>query len=219
MKEQWKVYIKGVPGRGDEVRQALIDLGGKVYNDFNFNLPGYLYFMNHHGEIKYTKESCDIGKIIMDNYRELHLKGKWIDGDVLISKDGGLFCIFRRYEPDSFFSVSLEVSDRFCNEYSKGLIFFMGCYRLATPSEVDHFQELLHEYGKEWDAEKKQLVNWRWKPKKGESFYMIDEYGRIDTRINDSVYPGYLIEYGNCFRTREEAEAMAKKIKKLLKGD
>lgn len=29
MKEEWKVYIKGVPSRGKEVNKALIDLGAK----------------------------------------------------------------------------------------------------------------------------------------------------------------------------------------------
>ena len=28
MKEEWKVFIRGVEGRGDEVKQALINLGG-----------------------------------------------------------------------------------------------------------------------------------------------------------------------------------------------
>lgn len=220
MKEEWKAYIKGVPGRGDEVRQALIDLGGKVYHYFNYDVPGYLYFMNHHGEIKYTEESCDIGKIIMDNYRELHLKEKWIDGDVLISKDGGLFCIFRRYEPDSFFSVSLEVSDKICNEYSKGLICFVGRYRLATPSEVDHFQELLHEYGKEWDAEKKQLVSWKWKPVVGDEYYIINDIMESEPRCCDGDYlDDMLFHAGNCFRTQSEADYMTMKLEKLLKGE
>lgn len=219
MKEEWKVYIKGVPGRGDEVRQALIDLGGKVYHYFNYDVPGYLYFMNHHGEIKYTEESCDIGKIIMDCYRELRLPEKWKDGDVLISKDGVFFCIFRRYEPDSFFSASLEVSDNICNEYSKGLFCFVGCYRLATPAEVERFHELLHKQGKDWDAEKKQLVDWKWKPKAGENYFFISSKLFVEDTSNDEFdVDEARIRRGNCFRTREEAEAMAEKIKKLLKG-
>lgn len=31
MKEKWKVYIKGVPGRGDEVIKILEDLGAKKF--------------------------------------------------------------------------------------------------------------------------------------------------------------------------------------------
>lgn len=35
---------------------------------------------------------------------------------------------------------------------------------------------------------------------------------------NDSIDNSYF-DFGNCFKTKEEAEAMAEKIKKLLKGE
>lgn len=36
--------------------------------------------------------------------------------------------------------------------------------------------------------------------------------------MNDSIDNNYF-DFGNCFKTKEEAEAMAEKIKKLLKGE
>lgn len=221
MKDEQKVWIRGVEGRGDEVLRMLVNRGATTQlkpKDFERN--DYIYFITHAGDIGCMVYESEVGKIIMDNYRELHLPERWKDGDVLISNDGGFFCIFRRYEPDYFFYAYLEVSDNICKENPKWLFCFVGCYRLATPAEVDRFHELLHKHGKKWDAEKKQLVKWRWKPKNEEAYYFIDtntsvyEIAYDENNINDSIN----FEVGNCFRTREEAEAMAKKFKKLLKG-
>ena len=75
-------------------------------------------------------------------------------------------------------------------------------------------------YGKEWDAEKKKLVNRKWKPKFGKKYFVVNTLGCVDHCIwtNGTVDNGFY-DLGNCFPTREEAEAMAKKFKKLFKGD
>lgn len=75
-------------------------------------------------------------------------------------------------------------------------------------------------YGKEWDAEKKKLVNRKWKPKFGKKYFVVNTLGGIDHCIwtNGTVDNGYY-DLGNCFPTREEAEALAEKFKKLFKGD
>lgn len=69
-------------------------------------------------------------------------------------------------------------------------------------------------------AEKKQLVKWRWKPKEKETYWCICPDGQLSSGIfsNDEFDNG-AYNFCNCFRTREEAEAMAEKIRKLLKGE
>lgn len=218
MKDEQKVWVRGVEDRGSEVIKMLEYRGGMMAYSYGDN-PNNIYFIQHDGDIAECTDISEMAKIIMDNYRELEL-GQWKDGDVLISKDGDSFAIFRRYEPDFTFSSSLEATGYVCKEYSRGSLCYVGLYRLATPSEVERFHDLLHRHGKEWDTEKKQLVDWRWKPKNGEAYYFIDSNTSVyetaydENNINDSLN----VEVGNCFRTREEAEDMAAKVKKLLKG-
>lgn len=219
MEDRQRVFVRGVNGRGDEVRQSLIDLGGKVYRYFYYSVPGYLYFINHDGEIRYAAESSEIGKIIMDNYTELSLPENWKDGDVLVDrhdsqimvlyefvsdKEADLFNAHIRLNGDMIILHSLEVRKRF---------------RIATDQEIERFYEILHEHHKDWDDKKKELVNWRWKPKNGETIYYFDEIGQILSDSYDDFSNGPLSDFGNCFHTREEAEAAAERVKKALKGE
>lgn len=73
MREDLKVYIKGVRGRGEEVKQALINLGGYAVRDYYYDVSNYLYYINPNEEIRCTKKTTEIGKIIMDNYKEIKL--------------------------------------------------------------------------------------------------------------------------------------------------
>lgn len=74
-------------------------------------------------------------------------------------------------------------------------------YRLATPSEIEHFHELM------------------WKPGNNEDYFFVFSDLSVRSTSNDGIVIDEVrIRRGNCFRTREEAKAMAEKIKKLLKG-
>ncbi len=63
----------------------------------------------------------------------------------------------------------------------------------------------------------------KWKPKYLEKYWWI--YLGSQLRICSNEWDGTsqgcknLYDLGNCFRTRKEAEQVARKIKKLLKGD
>lgn len=97
MEKKQRVFIKGVPGRGDEVKQALINLGGYVVRDYNYTVSDCLYYINHNEEIRCTEKTTEIGKIIMDNYKEIKLSGQWSDGDILVRKDNNnLFCVYQK---------------------------------------------------------------------------------------------------------------------------
>lgn len=75
MKEEWKVYIKGVPERGKEVINTLINLGAENNNECRDTDIScyYIYFINHKGHISSVSLNSEPAKIIMDNYREMHL--------------------------------------------------------------------------------------------------------------------------------------------------
>lgn len=145
---------------------------------------------------------------------------KWKNGDVLIRKDGGSFVIFHCYLSDSSVSPLLEVNENVCNGYSRIMPFFAGFYRLATSSEIKYFHELLHAHGKEWDTEKKKLVDWKWKPELHKGYFYVSSDLSVGNTFNDGLTIDVdRISCGNCFHTDEEAKVMAEKIKKLLKGE
>lgn len=88
MKEEWKVYIKGVDGRGEEIIKALEDLGAVNHWNYTGDRTTGVYYITHDGYIGVVGKDVEFTQIIMDNYRELHLPEQWKDGDVLINNDG-----------------------------------------------------------------------------------------------------------------------------------
>ncbi len=50
--------------------------------------------------------------------------------------------------------------------------------RLATSEEKQWLLDKIHEKGIDWDAEKKQLVDWRWKPKNSSKKYGFSKSGK-----------------------------------------
>lgn len=169
MKEDWKVFIRGVEGRGEEVIKTLTDLGAKNYGQLDGEDAQDVYFISHCGIIGSTRFDSEVVDMLREYCHEVTLPEKWNDGDVLVTKEW-VFLVFRgkietesgRLIIDTYFAVSDD--QIFRNDILKPA----GVPRLATPSEVEHFHELLHKHGKEWDAENKQLVDYvvRWKPDK-----------------------------------------------------
>lgn len=133
MKEEWKVYIKGVQGRGDEVIKTLEDLGGRNIYSLDGHNNGTYYFITPDGIINNTDPLANsIFSFVKEFYTEIKLP--------------------------------------------------------------------------------------RWKPEYGGQYYYIDIDGHITTYkwydFQDNVQ---CYKFGNCFRTKEEAEATRDKIKEILK--
>ena len=221
MKDEQKVFIRGVEGRGDEVIKMLVEHGGGEPGLSIGGNPSFIYFISHEGDIGCVLYNSEFGQIIMDNYTELHLPEMWKDGDVLVTDDGLFFVLKGDFQVDcdnTILGAYCCVSEH--QVYLSGHIKQIAHARLASPSEVEHFHELMHKYGKDWDAEKKQVVDWKWEPKEGDDYYYIDNDGNIISDNWDEMpTDADRYNFGNCFRTEEEAEVMAEKVKKLLKGE
>lgn len=214
-----KVYIKGVQGRGNEVIKALTDLGAENRLAYDGEDPEIMFFISHNHVINGAFEGSELAEVIMDYYREIRLPEQWKDGDLLAGGGGNLFAIFS-YTMESSFVAYMLVNEDGVREYEEGVICRQEDYRLATDEEAKRFHELLHKHGKEWDAEKKKLVKWKRKPKFGETYYIINDVGIIGCfEWQDDAIDYRYYDFGNCFPTREEAEALAEKIKELFKGD
>ena len=60
-------------------------------------------------------------------------------------------------------------------------------------------------------------VKERWKPKNGESYFFISGDGLVNLSDWDNdVFDNYYYNFGNCFRTKEEAEKALERVKELL---
>lgn len=230
MKEEWKVYIKGAQDRGEEIIKALEDLGAVNHWNYIGNRTTGVYYITHDGYIGVVGKDVEFTQIIMDNYREIKLPEKWMDGDVLIAKNGTCYKVFWKYDSDiAFYAYNMSMQiDGTLTKYSGSIWHgekiqcFREDYRLATPSEVERFHGLLHNLNKEWDSEKKEIVEWRWKPEKEEDYWAVildDTIIGLDFTWLGSSTDEIRYKLGNCFRTREEAEAAIKRVKKALKGE
>lgn len=221
MTDEQRVFVRGVKGRGSEVIKILEDLGGKVPPlDLGGN-PKYIYFISHDGDITCILYESEGGKIIMDFYREIKLPEQWKDGDIIVENNTNpVYSVFKSAEGNGKFSEYFCVT---IDGIIKANIFrSISKWHLANKEERKTFTNLLHKHCKEWDAEKKQLVDWRWKPKKEEDYWAVI----LDTTIIKlvftwlgSVTDEIRYKLGNCFRTREEAEAAVERVKKALKGE
>lgn len=220
MKEEWKVYIKGVLNRGNEVIKILEDLGAKNCVHYTGCNSHCLFYINHKGVVDWVPLDNETGQIIMDNYREIKLSERWKDGDLLIDINRTEYTIFKNYSFGNMFDSYIIVNKDNVKSFSNLLSCYAKFYRLASDEECKQFYELLHKHGKDWDAEKKHLVDWRWKPKEKEVYWYVDIEGHLAnvTSYNDT-FDNSMYDFGNCFRTKEEAEKMAEKIKKLFKGE
>ena len=89
----------------------------------------------------------------------------------------------------------------------------------VTPEEQQAFDDFCKSQGKIWNKEKLQWEKYRWKPQYNDTYYYISVYSIphvfsahwINDLIDRDCY-----ESNNCFKTKEEAEAKLKRIKKIL---
>ena len=97
--------------------------------------------------------------------------------------------------------------------------------------KINEFGNLMYAscHGGEWDISAcyyitsllsglHQIIKLPWKPKNNEQYWTVEE-DRIlcDSWDNDMMDYSYL-KLGNCFRTKEEAEANADRIRKEIMG-
>ena len=71
---------------------------------------------------------------------------------------------------------------------------------------------------REAEMQKKQEEPKPWKPERGEEYFAVEDVADVVpyTYCEDSI-DEYNIQLGNCFRTKERAEQVAKKIRLLLR--
>lgn len=95
--------------------------------------------------------------------------------------------------------------------------------RQATEEEKQILLDALHIAGKEWDAEKKKVVEYRWKPKIGKKYYTI-QYDRSEDTFITIYYYWYgsdeeLAQWkrGRIFADEESASGLCERLNDAIK--
>ena len=145
------------------------------------------------------------------------------DGDfVSLNNFGGRFLIiYKSKKGNDSANYHANVYSGYCgNQIALYDDWCVSCdARIATEEEKQFLLDALYADGKDWDADKKQIVDYKWKPKVGEAYYYINCYLDVvgvnwsDDHADDLVYT-----IGNCFKTKEEAQKYADKFIEILKG-
>lgn len=90
-------------------------------------------------------------------------------------------------------------------------------FRNATPEEIQELNDQLAAEGKCWNPDIMQIEKLKWKPKKRDKYYYIRSKGNVNSAFwHKGSVDIHRYKFGNCFQTREEAEAKLKQIKQIL---
>ena len=153
------------------------------------------------------------------------------DGDVLTSLfDNKVVFIFKedeskqKYNKNGYYVCHIYVSDSagYAIEVpTKDSLSFCGYkddVRLATNEEKQLLFDKMKEQGLRWNAEEKRVEKIRWRAKKGGYYYFIDVNLTVKS-IDDtySTFDNELWDAFNYFRTKEQAEEAAKRMRETLR--
>ena len=151
--------------------------------------------------------------------KEMH---EFKDGDfVALNNIGGKFLIIykskRGFSDAYYHAVTYNVYHEYhVVTYNDWCVYDDA--RIATEEEKQLLLYALHADGKDWDAENKRIIEYKWKPKDGEDYYVINTFFKVLRFTWQSYSFDFdLLKSGNCFKTKEEAEDKAKEILEILK--
>ena len=144
------------------------------------------------------------------------------DGDVLVSNDkyGKFPLIFKGNDNKGFHKFYA------CLGYYENLIICKedaercgnSGLSLATEEEKQLLFDKMKEQGLRWNAEEKCVEKIRWRAKDGKEYYYVGNQGIIMVDKEDGhCADENRHELGNYFRTSEQAEEAAKRMKEVLR--
>lgn len=225
MKENQRVYIRGVENRGNEVIETLKKLGGINRQSLGGGNKYVYYYINPKGDIDYgyVDECSPEHQLVKEFYKEIELpeRKKWKDGDLFVRSHEGIkeYIVYsdKKNEKDGYIVLSyVYADDNVC--YANVTIVNTSDFKPASKDDTEEFQKLLHKHGKEWSFKYKVLVDWIWNPENNEEYWYINEVGEIcHTLFNGFLMPDLKrVSVGNCFQTKDDAITARDKIAKIL---
>lgn len=89
----------------------------------------------------------------------------------------------------------------------------------VTPEEQQAFDDFCKSQDKIWNKEKLQWEKYKWSPKPNECYWYVTSWGEVVYRhyLATNVDQG-LLQVGNAFPIKEEAQKVAEKVKEFFKS-
>ena len=163
------------------------------------------------------------GKSVVFEKEEKEKVQEFKDGDIVILcgrtiKDRHPF-IFEREDDGGKkkFYIGIDFANvlrTFCDDE------YYGTRRLhhATEEEKQTLFDKMKEQGLRWNAEKKRVETIRWRAEDGKVYYYVGNQGIIMADNEDGVcVDENRYKFSNYFRTSEQVEEAAKRIKEVLR--
>ena len=153
------------------------------------------------------------GKSVVFEKEEREEVQEFKDGDVLCSIYDNTVLIFK----DVSKCARGYFNSHYNNKGSGNKHWNSESFRHATEEEKQLLFDKMKEQGLKWNAEEKKVENIRWRAKEGETVHFLNlhqDENVVSNGISASV--DYLWETYNYFRTKEQAEEAARRIKEVL---
>ena len=91
-------------------------------------------------------------------------------------------------------------------------------WRLATDEEKQLLFDKMKEQGLRWNAEEKQVEKIRWRAERDKRYFIVGCSGNMGICTeNDCRSDNHLYEFGNYFRTKEQAKKAAEAVREMLR--
>ena len=137
------------------------------------------------------------------------------EGDILHSINTNRMLIFKKYRENSKFLFS----DYFNNARgSNSDDWFTNKFRHATEEEKQTLFDKMKEQRLRWNAEEKRVEKIRWRAKDGKEYYYVGNQGILMVDKEDGICADQnRYEFSNYFRTSEQVEEAAKRVKEVLR--
>lgn len=136
------------------------------------------------------------------------------DGDVLCSVYNSTIVIFKEEEKDN----SYRFYTHYNTNHSSNEKWNKDAFRHATEEEKQQLFDKMKEQGLRWNAEEKRVEKIRWRAEEGEEYFSIDTAMQVRNFFEDfKEYDDFFYDAFNYFKTKEQAEEAAKRIKEVLR--
>ena len=140
----------------------------------------------------------------------------------LTGRETNCYCIYRQSEPDHIYDYGYKkITDSTLYTDIDDLSWYTAGVIISpvTPEEQQAFDDFCKSKGKIWNKEKLQWEEYRWSPKPGEQYWYVSSWGEVIYRLYiDTPIDQDLLRLGNAFPTKEQAEMVVEKLKKLFKS-
>lgn len=140
----------------------------------------------------------------------------------LTGRETDCYCIYRQSEPGYIYDYGYKkiADSTLCTDIddlswcTAGVIISP-----VTPEEQQAFDDFCKSKGKIWNKEKLQWEKYKWSPRPDECYWYVTSLGEVMYRhyVATNVDQG-LLQVGNAFPTKEEAQKVAEKVKELFKS-